>query len=91
MKSFKVTASDNAEEDKFLGYMAPSIDEVDPSILVNQLKWLLVINFNITFPVLLQLSKDMYDENEDISFSWVREYHYDVWAVLLSINTIGFY
>lgn len=20
----------------------------------------------------------MYDENEDISYSWVREYHYDV-------------
>lgn len=51
MKSYKGTDSDNAEQDKFLGYMAPSLDE---------------------------LSKDMYDENEDISFTWVREYHYDV-------------
>ncbi|PSS09766.1 hypothetical protein CEY00_Acc12681 [Actinidia chinensis var. chinensis] len=25
-----------------------------------------------------ELSKDMYDENEDVSFSWVREYHWDV-------------
>lgn len=25
-----------------------------------------------------ELSKDIYDENEDISFSWVREYHWDV-------------
>ncbi|KAA8540353.1 hypothetical protein F0562_024728 [Nyssa sinensis] len=25
-----------------------------------------------------ELSKDMYDEREDISFSWVREYHWDV-------------
>lgn len=25
-----------------------------------------------------ELSKDMYDENEDISYSWVREYHWDV-------------
>ncbi|XP_023921847.2 protein PAF1 homolog [Quercus suber] len=24
-----------------------------------------------------ELSKDMYDEHEDISFSWVREYHYE--------------
>lgn len=27
---------------------------------------------------LLQLSKDIYDENEDISYTWVREYHWDV-------------
>ncbi|KAF1002271.1 protein PAF1 homolog [Apium graveolens] len=51
MKSYKGTDSDNGEQDKFLGYMVPSLDE---------------------------LSKDMYDENEDISFTWVREYHYDV-------------
>ncbi|KAI8544508.1 hypothetical protein RHMOL_Rhmol08G0302600 [Rhododendron molle] len=25
-----------------------------------------------------ELSKDMYDENEDVSFSWIREYHWDV-------------
>lgn len=25
-----------------------------------------------------ELTKDMYDENEDISYSWVREYHWDV-------------
>ncbi|EEF46384.1 protein PAF1 homolog [Ricinus communis] len=25
-----------------------------------------------------ELSKDMYDENEDISYNWVREYHWDV-------------
>ncbi|XP_010934933.4 protein PAF1 homolog isoform X2 [Elaeis guineensis] len=25
-----------------------------------------------------ELSKNMYDENEDISYSWVREYHWDV-------------
>ncbi|KAA8541741.1 hypothetical protein F0562_022893 [Nyssa sinensis] len=25
-----------------------------------------------------ELSKDMYDENEETSFSWVREYHWDV-------------
>ncbi|KAJ1378149.1 RNA polymerase II associated factor Paf1, partial [Sesbania bispinosa] len=24
------------------------------------------------------LSKDIYDENEEISYSWVREYHWDV-------------
>jgi len=24
-----------------------------------------------------ELSKDMYDEHEDISYSWVREYHYE--------------
>ncbi|KAF8402945.1 hypothetical protein HHK36_011038 [Tetracentron sinense] len=27
-----------------------------------------------------ELSKDMYDEQEDISYSWVREYHWDVRA-----------
>ncbi|CAL0324103.1 unnamed protein product [Lupinus luteus] len=25
-----------------------------------------------------ELSKDIYDENEDISYSWIREYHWDV-------------
>nr|DAD26472.1 TPA_asm: hypothetical protein HUJ06_027940 [Nelumbo nucifera] len=25
-----------------------------------------------------QLGKDVYDENEDVSYSWVREYHWDV-------------
>lgn len=29
-------------------------------------------------PSLDELSKDMYDEHEDISFTWVREYHWDV-------------
>ncbi|XP_057959494.1 protein PAF1 homolog [Malania oleifera] len=29
-------------------------------------------------PSLNELSKDLYDESEDISFSWVREYHWDV-------------
>lgn len=33
MKSYKGTDSDSAEQDKFLGYMAPSLDEVDPSLL----------------------------------------------------------
>lgn len=32
-----------------------------------------------------QLSKDMYDEHEDISFSWVREYHYDVCAYIFDM------
>ncbi|CAK7356759.1 unnamed protein product [Dovyalis caffra] len=27
-----------------------------------------------------ELSKDMHDENEDISYSWIREYHWDVSA-----------
>ncbi|KAL1199384.1 PAF1-like protein [Cardamine amara subsp. amara] len=29
-------------------------------------------------PSLDELSKDMHDENEDISYTWVREYHWDV-------------
>ncbi|KAI3463302.1 hypothetical protein Pfo_019965 [Paulownia fortunei] len=29
-------------------------------------------------PSIDELEKDMYDENEDISYSWVREYHWDV-------------
>ncbi|MBA0829829.1 hypothetical protein Goarm_014407 [Gossypium armourianum] len=29
-------------------------------------------------PSLGELSKDMYDEHEDITYSWVREYHWDV-------------
>lgn len=28
--------------------------------------------------LLWQLSKDIYDEQEDVAFSWVREYHWDV-------------
>lgn len=40
MKSYRVTGSDNAEEEKFMGYMAPSLDEVDPSMLVNYQNWI---------------------------------------------------
>ncbi|KAI3806849.1 hypothetical protein L1987_22764 [Smallanthus sonchifolius] len=29
-------------------------------------------------PSIGELSKDIYDENEDISYTWVREYHWDV-------------
>ncbi|EOA33261.1 hypothetical protein CARUB_v10022183mg [Capsella rubella] len=29
-------------------------------------------------PSLDELSKDMHDENEDISYTWVREYHWDL-------------
>ncbi|VVA95991.1 unnamed protein product [Arabis nemorensis] len=29
-------------------------------------------------PSLDELSKDMHDENEDISYTWVREYHWDI-------------
>ncbi|KAK1434168.1 hypothetical protein QVD17_11086 [Tagetes erecta] len=29
-------------------------------------------------PSVGELSKDVYDENEDISYTWVREYHWDV-------------
>lgn len=29
-------------------------------------------------PSVDELSKDIYDENEDISYSWLREYHWDV-------------
>ncbi|CAL0308741.1 unnamed protein product [Lupinus luteus] len=29
-------------------------------------------------PTLGELSKDIYDENEDVLYSWVREYHWDV-------------
>lgn len=51
MKSYMTTASDTGTSDKFLAYMAPSLNE---------------------------LSKDVYDESEDISYSWIREYHWDV-------------
>ncbi|KAI3455487.1 hypothetical protein Pfo_012150 [Paulownia fortunei] len=29
-------------------------------------------------PSIDELEKDMYDENEDVSYSWVQEYHWDV-------------
>ncbi|GAA0141263.1 hypothetical protein LIER_02447 [Lithospermum erythrorhizon] len=51
MKSFMTTGPDTGTSDKFLAYMAPSLNE---------------------------LSKDVYDESEDISYSWIREYHWDV-------------
>lgn len=39
MKSFAVKGSDNVKQDKFLAYMVPSLDEVDPHqiIVVDQL------------------------------------------------------
>lgn len=35
-----------------------------------------------------QLSKDIYDENEDVSYSWIREYHWDVCRNILKIQRI---
>ncbi|XP_074312500.1 protein PAF1 homolog [Silene latifolia] len=51
MKSFTAPGSDPSKPDRFLGYMAPTLDE---------------------------LSKDIYDEDEDVSYTWVREYNWDV-------------
>ncbi|XP_022715033.1 protein PAF1 homolog [Durio zibethinus] len=48
-------------------YQAPSSDPANPE------KFLAYM-----VPSLDELSKDMYDEHEDISYSWVREYHWDV-------------
>ncbi|XP_022721469.1 protein PAF1 homolog isoform X2 [Durio zibethinus] len=48
-------------------YLAPSSDPANPE------KFLAY-----TVPSLDELSKDMYDDHEDISYSWVREYHWDV-------------
>ncbi|GMI73059.1 hypothetical protein HRI_000975200 [Hibiscus trionum] len=48
-------------------YVAPSSDPADPE------KFLAYM-----VPSVDELSKDMYDEDEDISYSWVREYHWDV-------------
>ncbi|XVF74507.1 hypothetical protein PTKIN_Ptkin13bG0115800 [Pterospermum kingtungense] len=48
-------------------YVAPSSDPANPE------KFLAYM-----VPSLDELSKDMYDEHEDISYSWVREYHWDV-------------
>lgn len=28
--------------------------------------------------LLWQLAKDIYDEHEDVTYSWIREYHWDV-------------
>lgn len=48
-------------------YLAPSSDPANPE------KFLAYM-----VPSTDELSKDMYDEHEDISYSWVREYHWDV-------------
>ncbi|XP_039070811.1 protein PAF1 homolog isoform X2 [Hibiscus syriacus] len=48
-------------------YAAPSLDPANPE------KFLAYM-----VPSVDELSKDMYDEHEDISYSWVREYHWDV-------------
>jgi len=33
------------------------------------------------FMLLCQLSKDIHDENEEISYTWVREYLWDVCTI----------
>ncbi|XWS20224.1 hypothetical protein CRYUN_Cryun31cG0081700 [Craigia yunnanensis] len=48
-------------------YLAPSSDPANPE------KFLAYM-----VPSLDELLKDMYDEHEDISYSWVREYHWDL-------------
>ncbi|KAL4309185.1 hypothetical protein GQ457_01G040330 [Hibiscus cannabinus] len=48
-------------------YVAPSSDPANPE------KFLAYM-----VPSVDELSKDMYDEDEDISYSWVREYNWDV-------------
>lgn len=49
LKSYATIGSDQANPDRFLAYMVPSMNE---------------------------LSKDIYDE--DVSYSWIREYNWDV-------------
>ncbi|XP_066330370.1 protein PAF1 homolog [Miscanthus floridulus] len=50
MKSFSVSGSDPAKQEKFLAYMAPAPHE---------------------------LTRDL-DDDDDIQYSWLREYHWDV-------------
>ncbi|CAD6246716.1 unnamed protein product [Miscanthus lutarioriparius] len=50
MKSFNVSGSDPAKQEKFLAYMAPAPHE---------------------------LTRDL-DDDDDIQYSWLREYHWDV-------------
>ena len=57
--------------------MVPSLDEVDMLFFSICLCYLLFL-YQLVYMLLCQLSKDMHDENEDISYTWVREYLWDV-------------
>jgi RNA polymerase II-associated factor 1 len=89
LKSYVVAGSDTANPEKFLAYMVPSLDEVDMPLhkLISLLHkfwqvkkssvWLMCYQFML----LCQLSKDIHDENEEISYTWVREYLWDVCTI----------
>ncbi|GLT49017.1 hypothetical protein SLA2020_226030 [Shorea laevis] len=51
LKSYAAIGLDQANPERFLAYMVPSVDE---------------------------LSEDIYDKDEDVSYSWIRKYHWDV-------------
>jgi hypothetical protein len=85
MKSYVATSSDPANPEKFLAYMVPAPGEVwikcncgfwFETLVIEEKKLWLTLGFIWT--LLWQLSKDIYDEDEEVSYSWVREYHWDV-------------
>lgn len=83
MKSYASTSTDSERPDGFLAYMVPSQDEVYFSQKINVRICAYPVIFGQDYLTISswlwwQLEKDIYDETEDISYSWVREYHYDV-------------
>ncbi|KAK6153622.1 hypothetical protein DH2020_013261 [Rehmannia glutinosa] len=40
-------------------------------------------------PSIDEIEKDIYDENEDVTYSWVREYHFDLLLILCPVNDLA--
>lgn len=82
VKSYSIPSSDESRPDeKFVGYMVPKVDEVrTPSTQKCLAKLVRNCAFigRVYFLCVEQLDKDPYNEDEEIAYSWVREYHWDV-------------
>lgn len=84
MRSYGSSSSDPEKSDKFLAYMVPSVNEVNFLYLkCRNLLHPIWISAQEYYPIIFswlwwQLEKDIYEENEDVSYSWIREYHWDV-------------
>jgi RNA polymerase II-associated factor 1 len=89
MKSFSVNGSDPTKQEKFLAYMAPAPHEVPVHLWYISISMVGLENINLMGSiVVLQLARDL-DDEDDVQYSWLREYHWEVCVLFLLFANVS--
>lgn len=90
MKSFSVNGTDPTKQEKFLAYMAPAPHEVPVHLLYLSIHMVDRESINLMGTiVVLQLARDLDDDDDDVQYSWLREYHWEVCVLSLTFAILS--